>query len=97
MLMSLTRSERAADSMSEKRRYIGASGARVPDPERAIRSGARRAASPALGAIYDTGTAFVLWVSVPIEVRIERAGARKVYIKAKKISWALERQEAAVV
>ena len=30
---------------------------------------------------------------MPIEVKVERAGARKVYIKAKRVSWALERQE----
>ncbi len=45
--------------------------------------------SPGQGANLDTGTAFVLWVSMPIEVRIERAGARKVYVKANKVKWAL--------
>ena len=38
----------------------------------------------------DAGTAFVLWMSVPIEVKIERKGSRKVYLSAKKIDWMLE-------
>ena len=46
--------------------------------------------SPARGAIQDTGTAFILWVSIPIEVRIERKGSRRVYVKARKIKWELE-------
>jgi len=42
------------------------------------------------GAILDAGTAFVLWISIPIEIRIERAGSRKIYIKARKIRWAIQ-------
>ncbi len=38
----------------------------------------------------NTGTQAVLWVSVPVEVRIERAGSRKVYVSARKVKWALE-------
>ncbi len=38
----------------------------------------------------NTGTQAVLWVSVPLEARIEKAGSRKVYVSAKKIRWALE-------
>jgi len=30
----------------------------------------------------------VLWVTVPIEVRIERAGGKKVYVSARKVRWA---------
>lgn len=32
----------------------------------------------------------MLWVSVPLEVRIEKAGSRKVYVSAQKVKWALE-------
>ncbi len=42
------------------------------------------------GAIQDAGTGFVLWILIPIEVRIKRAGARKVQISARKIKWALK-------
>lgn len=45
---------------------------------------------PLRGAIQNTGTAFVLWISIPIEVKIERKGARKVYARAKKVNWHLE-------
>ena len=38
----------------------------------------------------NTGTAAILWVSVPVEVRIEKAGSRKVYVSAKRVRWALE-------
>jgi len=31
----------------------------------------------------------VLWVSIPIEVRIEKAGSKKVYVSAQKVRWAL--------
>ena len=37
----------------------------------------------------NTGTQAVLWVSVPLEVRIEKAGSRKVYVSARKVKWAL--------
>ena len=42
------------------------------------------------GANLNTGTVAVLWVSVPVEVRIEKAGGRKVYVSARKVRWALE-------
>jgi len=45
---------------------------------------------PPRGANLNTGTQAVLWVSVPLEVRIERAGSRKVYVSARKVKWALE-------
>ncbi len=38
----------------------------------------------------NTGTQAVLWVSVPVEVRIEKAGSRKVYVSARKVRWALD-------
>ena len=38
----------------------------------------------------NTGTVAILWVSVPREVRIEKAGSRKVYVSAQKVKWALE-------
>ena len=38
----------------------------------------------------NTGTQAVLWVSVPLEVRIEKAGSRKVYVSARKVKWALD-------
>gem|GEM_PF-6412081 len=31
----------------------------------------------------------MLWVSVPIEVRTEKAGSKKVYVSARKVRWAL--------
>ncbi len=37
----------------------------------------------------NTGTQAILWVSVPLEVRIERAGSRKVYVSARKVRWTL--------
>ena len=47
------------------------------------------APSPGRGASLDAGTAFVLWISIPIEVRIERKNTRKIYVKARKVDWAL--------
>jgi len=38
----------------------------------------------------NTGTVAILWVSVPVEVRIEKAGSKKVYVSARKVKWALE-------
>ena len=43
----------------------------------------------------NTGTVAVLWVSVPLEVKIEKAGSRKVYVSARKVKWALETNEKA--
>ena len=47
-----TTSERGAEQSEEKRRYVGASATRVPDPERDGRSGARRAASPTSPTVF---------------------------------------------
>ena len=33
---------------------------------------------------------FVLWLSVPIEVKVEKKGSRNLYISARKIAWSLE-------
>ena len=38
----------------------------------------------------NAGSQAILWVSVPVEVRIEKAGGRKVYVSARKVRWALE-------
>ena len=45
--------------------------------------------SPGGGAILNAGTAFVLWISIPIEVQIERKNSRKIYVRAKKVNWTL--------
>ena len=46
--------------------------------------------SSSQGSHYEVGIAAVLWVSVPLEVRIEKAGSHKVYVSAQKVQWALE-------
>ena len=47
------------------------------------------APAPGRGAIINTGSQAILWVSVPIEVMTEKAGSKKVYVSARKVQWAL--------
>lgn len=54
----------------------------------AIVLGVRCVSSP--GSQFEHGIAAILWVSVPLEVRIEKAGSRKVYVSARKVRWALD-------
>ena len=35
----------------------------------------------------------ILWVSIPIEIRVRARGARQIVVSAKKVNWALEEDQ----
>ena len=60
----------------------------MADPE--SRAAGRRAPSPGRGATLYTGTGPILWLTVPVRLKTEKAGSHKLYLNARKVRWALQ-------